>query len=258
MIKAIFFDVDGTLLSFKTHRIPDSTLKAIDALRARDIRVFISTGRPKFLLDSTRNIEFDGYITLNGSLCLTDSGEVISKEPIPRKDIVRILEWSRTNPHPLVFMHGHGWAITHINEDVKTVSGQLKVPYPELKSHEEIAEMEVFQIMGYFPQEKDQAFQHDILSGCEITRWHPLFADIVKKDISKREGMEHILAHYGFSREESMAFGDGGNDITILKAAGIGVAMGNASENVKEVADFITSSVDDDGILNALTHFGIL
>ena len=55
-----------------------------------------------------------------------------------------------------------------------------------------------------------------------------------------------------------MAFGDGGNDIDMLKHAGIGVAMGNAGENIKEIADYITTSVDDDGITNALKHFNVI
>ena len=55
-----------------------------------------------------------------------------------------------------------------------------------------------------------------------------------------------------------MAFGDGGNDISIIKKAGIGVAMGNAGDNLKEVADYITTSVDEDGVKNALAHFGVI
>lgn len=57
---------------------------------------------------------------------------------------------------------------------------------------------------------------------------------------------------------DTMAFGDGGNDIAILRQAGIGVAMGNANDDVKAVANYITSSVDDDGIANALKHFGVI
>ena len=64
--------------------------------------------------------------------------------------------------------------------------------------------------------------------------------------------------HLGIGLEECIAFGDGGNDMTILQTAGIGVAMGNAYEGVKAVADYVTTSVDEDGILNAFIHFGII
>lgn len=67
------------------------------------------------------------------------------------------------------------------------------------------------------------------------------------------------MADYlGLNIDETMAFGDGGNDISIIKKAGIGVAMGNAGDNLKEVADYITTSVDEDGVKNALVHFGVI
>lgn len=96
------------------------------------------------------------------------------------------------------------------------------------------------------------------LPGCEATRWNPLFTDIVPRGGSKQVGMEKLLAHFGIRREECMAFGDGGNDIPMLRYAGIGVAMGNAREEVKAAADYVTSSVDEDGIAMALRHFGLL
>ena len=70
--------------------------------------------------------------------------------------------------------------------------------------------------------------------------------------------MKKILEYYGIRSEECMAFGDGGNDIPMLQYAGIGVAMGNARPEVQQVANFVTSSVDDNGIVFALKHFGIL
>ena len=67
------------------------------------------------------------------------------------------------------------------------------------------------------------------------------------------------MADYlGLNIDETMAFGEGGNDISIIKKAGIGVAMGNAGDNLKEVADYITTSVDEDGVKNALAHFGVI
>ena len=70
MIKAIFFDIDGTLVSFNTHRIPDSTRKAIETIKNRGIKVFIATGRHISVINNLDNIEFDGYITLNVCYCL--------------------------------------------------------------------------------------------------------------------------------------------------------------------------------------------
>ena len=70
--------------------------------------------------------------------------------------------------------------------------------------------------------------------------------------------MKAILEHYGYTKEECMAFGDGGNDKTMLEYAGIGVAMGNAVDEVKEIADYITLSANDDGVYAALKHFDLI
>ena len=84
------------------------------------------------------------------------------------------------------------------------------------------------------------------------------FYGYIPKDGGKNKGIDAIINHFGIKLEETMAFGDGGNDIDMLKHAGIGVAMENARDDVKEIADFITTSVDDDGITNALKHYNVL
>ena len=89
-------------------------------------------------------------------------------------------------------------------------------------------------------------------------RWSPYFADVVAKGCTKAVGIDRIIGQYGISLKETMAFGDGGNDIAMLQHAGVGVAMGNAMDEVKKAADFVTTSVDEDGIVNALRHFGLL
>ena len=90
-IKAVFFDIDGTLVSFTTHTVPDSAREAIKRLRERGIKVFIATGRLLRHTDVVRDIEVDGYITVNGSYCLTSSGEVIYEQAFPQPVVERIL-----------------------------------------------------------------------------------------------------------------------------------------------------------------------
>ena len=96
------------------------------------------------------------------------------------------------------------------------------------------------------------------LPNCEMGRWHPAFVDDTAKGNTKQHGIDEIIRHFGIRLEETMAFGDGGNDISMLRHAGIGVAMGNAKDDVKVIADYVTASVDDNGIADALKHFGIL
>lgn len=86
MVKAIFFDIDGTLVSFNTHSIPESTQNALKQLREKGIKVFIATGRPKVLMmDAVGHLPFDGFITLNGAHCLLPIIRIFIKEEYPKK-----------------------------------------------------------------------------------------------------------------------------------------------------------------------------
>jgi Cof subfamily protein (haloacid dehalogenase superfamily) len=96
------------------------------------------------------------------------------------------------------------------------------------------------------------------LPRCESTRWTSLFTDVVPMGISKRVGIDKMLEHFQIGLDECMAFGDGGNDIQMLSHVGIGIAMGNASDEVKKYADYITDSVDEDGVFKALKHFNVI
>ncbi|MGE8424098.1 MAG: HAD-IIB family hydrolase, partial [Sphingobacterium siyangense] len=95
MIKAIFFDIDGTLLSFKTHQVPESTQQAFQLLKEKNIKVFVSTGRSYNQLGHIRYLDFDGYITFNGGYCVTKEQEVIYKNNIPQKDIRSLLDYAK-------------------------------------------------------------------------------------------------------------------------------------------------------------------
>ncbi len=103
-------------------------------------------------------------------------------------------------------------------------------------------------------------FRCCLIAACHdgLPRWHPQFSDLVNADNSKATGIDSILHHYGIDRNECIGFGDGGNDIEMLDFCGIGVAMGNADDNVKAHADYVTTSVDDEGIANALRQLHII
>lgn len=93
------------------------------------------------------------------------------------------------------------------------------------------------------------------LKGSASCRWYPEFADITATNANKGNGLLDIIRYEGIGIEETMAFGDGGNDISIIQKAGIGVAMGNANEILKKSADYVTSSVENDGVSKALEYF---
>ena len=147
--------------------------------------------------------------------------------------------------------------INYVNELTDEVFRLLNFPEPPQLDINEALKEENFQLIAFFKPDQEAKIMEE-LPGCEAMRWTSLFTDIVPAGGNKQVGMKKILEYYGIRSEECMAFGDGGNDIPMLQYAGIGVAMGNARPEVQQVANFVTSSVDDNGIVFALKHFGIL
>lgn len=258
MVKAIFFDIDGTLVSFKTHEVPQSTIDALDILRKKGIKVFIATGRHFSSINNLGDLKFDGYVTLNGGYCFAGEDKVIYKHSIPDRDIEALISYLETEESfPCAFVQEKDIFMNYKDETVEEIFGMLNFPEPPIRPMDDIRGKTVYQLVSFFTAEQEKKIM-SILSHCESTRWNPLFTDVVPAGSSKRIGIDKMLEYFKIPLNECMAFGDGGNDIAMLEHAGIGVAMGNAEDNVKQYADYITDSVDDDGIIKALRHLNII
>ena len=259
MVKAIFFDIDGTLVSFDTHKIPDSTVKALYKLRKQGIKIFIATGRFIGDINNLGDIEFDGYITLNGAHCISSKRQDIFFNSIPKADIEALMRRIKEpDTFPCSFVTKEGTFGNYIDDKVEALSKLVHLPVPQIIPLDNISEKEIFQVELYVNRQKEQELMRTVFTHCESNRWSDFFADINAKGSNKGLGIEKMIDYYGIKREETMAFGDGGNDIPMLEYANYGIAMGNASENVKKSAGYITDTVDNDGVWNALVHYGIL
>ena len=110
MIKALFFDIDGTLVSFKTHQIPVSTVAALQEAKARGVQIFIATGRPKVIITNLKELEkrnlIDGYITMNGAYCFTGD-TVISKHAIKPESVDVITRYAKERGIPNIVVGEH-------------------------------------------------------------------------------------------------------------------------------------------------------
>ena len=257
MIKAVFFDIDGTLVSFKTHRVPDSAKRAIAALRAKGVRVFIASGRQLLAINNLEDLQFDGYVTLNGGYCIVGE-QVIYKHSMPSEDMVSLVQYmEEREDFPCIFVHENAFCINYTDERTDEVFRLLNFPQPPTLPLREAATGDIFQLVAFFTKEQEKAIMA-VMPHCEATRWNPLFSDVIPKGSSKQVGVDKMFDYFGISLDESMAFGDGGNDVLMLKHVGIGVAMGNAEDEVKRAADYVTDSVDEDGVEKALRHFGVI
>lgn len=253
MIKAAFFDLDGTLVSFKTHTIPESTLRALDLLRSKGVKLFMASGRHRSMMYQLGDLQFDGYVTINGCITYVD-GKIIDKHPIPHDVVRKKLDYMDKHPMPSCFVCEDGLVMNYLNKDTDTIFDLLAFPTPPLRNlREAVAEKDVYQFISFCPQSEDDYMMQQ-LGGCASARWHPLFTDIVPKNISKVTGIQAIEKLMGITREEVATFGDGGNDVEMLEYAGKGIAMGNAAPEVQKRAKYVTTTVDEDGIWNAVQN----
>lgn len=256
-IKAIFFDIDGTLVSFKSHTVPESARRAIARLREQGVKVFIATGRLMKHVGIVNDIEVDGYITVNGGYCITSAGEVIFESAFPRATVERVIDLSEQYGFDLNVMTHEDMYVSSMGERVKKIASMVNI-MPTVADVRVIAATQpVVQMCPYISRELEQEIM-PLLPDCVGSRWIETFMDLNVRGVDKSLGIQQVMNYYGLTMAEAMAFGDGGNDLPMVRDAAVGVAMGNACDELKAVADYITSSVDEDGVSRALEHFGLI
>lgn len=262
MIKALFFDIDGTLVPYGSGRIPEEVSIAIRQARRNGVKAFISTGRHLDWINNLGDTEFDGFVTVNGGMCIDADRKIcIHKTCIDPEDILRLNDFSKKTDIPLVVVPAEGNIfITGFTPEVEYVAKELHIPPIAVDKVASAIGKDVVQLMAFGSENerRESGLFGDVLRHAVATSWNPYFCDIIPEGSDKSCGLKAMGDHFGFVLSETMAFGDGSNDIGMLRAAGIGVAMGNADEKVKAVADYTTTADNNHGIVNALRHFGII
>lgn len=258
-IKAIFFDIDGTLVSFKTHTVPQATIDAISQLRRNGIKVFVATGRMLAMTDVLDGIEFDGYIAYNGACCVDSKKEkVIYKSAIPQDELDALVARLDDDRFPVSFMCRRNMFVNYMDDTVLDVAKLVNVAPPQVQDPHITITEDVYQLCIYVGDDKLDEIIKEVLPKCEYSRWISTFADVNLKGMSKQTGIDKMLEHFNIDLGATMAFGDGGNDISMLRHVVVGVAMGDAEDHVKASADYVTDTVDENGVVNALKHYGLL
>lgn len=255
MIKAAFFDIDGTLTSFKTHAIPESTQDALTALRAAGIATVVSTGRATYQMIPEVREGFDAYVTINGQRCYDGEG-VFRDCPLDPDDVRAIVEQARSGAYDLLVLQRDGSFISGRGDRVRRNEEEVGLTYEVGDLDRALAEP-VYQLCAFLPRE-DEGQILTATRHVAVTRWSDLFCDVVPASGGKGVGVAAVLDRLGATRDEAVAFGDGENDLPMFAAVGCAVAMGNAWDAVKAEADYVTASVDDDGIWKACRHLGLV
>lgn len=256
MKKIVFFDIDGTLLDHEK-KLPQSTIKAIQLLKENGTFVAIATGRAPFMFEGLRKeLDIDSFVSFNGQYVVFEH-EVIYENPLVESDLERFLLETKKNGHPLIFMNESTMKATVKHHPyIEEGMGSLKFVHPE-EDEQFFKNKNIYQSLIFCENKEEELYFSDY-PRFNFIRWHPYSVDVLPSGGSKAEGIKKMIERLGFRLEDVYAFGDGLNDLEMLKAVGTGVAMGNGVPEAKELANLVTTDVSDNGIWNGLKELQLI
>ncbi len=276
MSKLLFFDIDGTLINFDGE-LPQSAVKALKAAQANGHKIFICTGRSKCQIEERLlDIGFDGIVAAAGAYT-EYHGNVVHTEYMKPSTLKKLLDFFDKNN--MVYMLQCSDKIISSTESLevmrrtfmeklktkpksidKIFAGQLEDN--DLSSHYDVydnAEKACYYLADIPFDEIEQTLADDFdVTATSFKDSNDSSGEISQKDVTKAYGMQKIIDYLDSSAENTVAFGDGPNDFEMLEFANIGVAMGNASPELKKKADMVTTKITEDGIYNGMKELGLI
>lgn len=254
--KIIFFDVDGTITSYKDGTISQSTKTAIKKLLDHGFKVVAATGRPLSMCNELVEIGIDTFITANGAY-VTHQGSCIHKIVIPNETTRLYSKFAFEQQNALTYYSD----TLHMNE-VKSPKIQQAL-YETLRLQEfppinVEAHLNEIYLLCLFADDVEIEKYKNQFPTIHFKRWHPYIVNVLEEDVSKSVAIKKLLDYFGLKKEEAIAFGDGENDIDMLELVDLGIAMGNANEKLKSTANFVTKDSSEDGIEWALKKYELI
>lgn len=278
MIKLVLFDIDGTLMTERVNVAP-TTKTAIRQLQAKGILCGIATGRgPKHLMRPISRLPLDAFVTYNGQLVYTKN-KCIRANAFSQDVLWQLIQFAEQNQRKMLFGSQDrliGSTVMKWGQQawLKSLSHLLPKKVPEVVfslfkrslnfstkpiryPHAAILRAPIYQCV-LLSQEDEQEMLQQKLANCTFTRSNPYTVDIIPKGNSKLIGIQSLANELKIDLKEIMVFGDSWNDAEMIQGAGIGVAMQNAPFAVRKLADYVTASNEQNGIIQALKHYRLL
>ena len=255
--KIIFFDIDDTLRNSKTGFIPSTIPTAFKQLRDKGILTGIATGRGIFgVVPEIKALKPDFFVTLNGAYIEDKKGNVIYSNKIAKDKVEEYITWTKEVGIDYGLVGSHAAKLSRRTE---MISQAIDPIYPDLEVDPDFYQKEdIYQMWTFEDQGDDLRLPDALASTLRMVRWHEHSSDVVPISGSKAAGVAKVVDQLGLKPENVMVFGDGLNDLELFDYAGISVAMGVSHEKIKEKADYITKTLEEDGIFDALEGFGMV
>ena len=256
-IKIIFFDIDDTLRNSKTGFIPSTIPTVFKQLREKGILTGIATGRGIFgVVSEIKALKPDFFVTLNGAYIEDKKGNVIYSNKIAKDKVEEYITWTKEVGIDYGLVGSHAAKLSRRTE---MISQAIDPIYPDLEVDPDFYQKEdIYQMWTFEDQGDDLKLPDTLASTLRMVRWHRNSSDVVPLNGSKAAGVAKVVEHLGLKPENVMVFGDGLNDMELFDYAGINIAMGVSHDKIKEKADYITKTLEEDGIFDALEGFGMI
>lgn len=259
--KILVLDIDGTVTNQKKE-ITKRTKEAIFRLADKGVKLVIASGRPTYgILPVAHELELEkrgGYIlSYNGGKILNcQTNEVIYEKTLPLHTISKIAELAKKHDCNLMSYDGDCVITTNPNDSYIELEARINhLPVRKITSFSDYDNQKMNKCIATADGEK-LALVEPIFAKAfpdlNVFRSEPFFLEIVPKGIDKAQSLNVLLTHLGLTREDMVAMGDGFNDLSMIQFAKMGVAMANAQPIVRDHADFVTKSNEEDGVAYAI------
>lgn len=267
MIRLAVFDIDRTLIPPERGEIAPETVAALKQLQKKGIKTAIASGRLfSFLQPELLELGFDYYIMSNGCYVADGAGTVLARETMDGGELAALVEEMIRRNYPVNIRYCMGQTTGNPNCSVMgwmqpfwaERNFRAKPPKTMLEEYVPRPGEQPISCGGCIPEAELPEFIRRF-TGLEFL---PVFesplCDINPAGVSKATGFRQVCRLSGIDIRDTIAFGDDRNDLELIEAAGIGVAMGNGIQPVKDAADYVTAPSEELGVVAALRHFGLI
>lgn len=263
--KVLVLDIDGTLTNSKKEITP-ATKAALQDIMKQGHKVILASGRPTPGMRRYENElelkKYGGYLLSfnGGKIVESQSGEIVYQRLLPLSMVEGLYAFAKENHCGLITYLGDQIISAFEPDEYVLLESRINgMPVQVVENFTEFVNFDINKCLMTAPAEVAPGFEIQLREKYQgiasVYRSEAFFIEIMPENVDKATSLDHMLETLGLLRENTVCCGDGFNDISMIRYAAVGVAMGNAKPEVKEAADYITGTNDEDGLVEVVRQF---